>query len=93
MVLTVQHQAAIKSLAGADVFNRVGVPGVQPQATFQHGGIAPSISEQPNEPIVINLFARVDAEGIAIEGMSGRNGEQVVINHIENARLRRGIRF
>jgi hypothetical protein len=94
MVLTPMHQSAIAARAGDDIFRSVGVPGVKPNADFDNGGIYSRSSSQGGAgPVIIDrLFISVDAEGIAIEGMSGRNGEQVIINAIENVNLRKGRR-
>jgi tape measure domain-containing protein len=91
MVLTPQHQSAIAARAGEDIFRSVGVPGVRPNADFDNGGIYSRSSSQGGAgPVVIDkLFISIDAEGIAIEGMSGRNGEQVIIKAIENVNLRK----
>jgi hypothetical protein len=42
----------------------------------------------PDQPITINVEMKIDAEGIAVKGVSGRNGEQVIVSHIQRARLR-----
>jgi hypothetical protein len=88
MVLTPQHQFAVRSIAGPDIFDRVGVPGVQQSRVFDDGGIMPSVSDRGGQTIVINLDAVVDAEGIFIKGGSGRNAENLVVNHV-NAKLMR----
>jgi hypothetical protein len=86
MVLTVRHQQAIQAMAGSDVFNRAGVPGVQQQAIFDRGGIMPTSSAAP--VIVVNIDAVVDSEGIFIKGGSGRNGERVIAGALESMRTR-----
>jgi hypothetical protein len=102
MVLTREHQAVIRALAGPDVFNRVGVPGagqqVGPAQAFQFGGVAQiqPASFAPAAPATIVIdtlvigygMSKSGAEEIFIAGGSGRNGENLVINHIQNARTR-----
>jgi hypothetical protein len=95
MVLTPRHQAAIAARAGQDIFRDVGVPGVQPNARFDNGGIFAGSSDSSRGPATIvidTLFVGIDAEGIFVEGGSGPAGEQVVFRHIENVRLRKGRR-
>jgi hypothetical protein len=98
MVLMQAHQAGIQALAGADIFNRVGVPGAgMPTAdggqAFLNGGMA---QRWMSEPLVLNIDVSVGmsqsgAEEIAIRGMSGNNGQQVIINQLNSARLNRRI--
>jgi hypothetical protein len=92
MVLNMQQQASIRAIAGAGIFDRAGVPGINRSGRFDTGGIAPWNSNSSGQGTVVidRLFINVDAEGIAIAGMSGPGGEQIVINHIENVRLRKG---
>jgi tape measure domain-containing protein len=93
MVLTPFHQMGIQAIAGADIFNRVGVPGVQPEPIFDRGGIMPSGASLPSGPIVIDrLVVAIDSEGMVVDVMSGRTGEQVIVNAIEAVNLRKGRR-
>jgi hypothetical protein len=86
MVLTPTHQAMLRFIGGSDVFERIGVPGVQPEPVFDRGGIMSNSSFAP--VIVVNLDAVVDAEGIFIKGGSGRNGERVIAGALESMRTR-----
>jgi hypothetical protein len=86
MVLTPQHQAMLQFIGGANVFERIGVPGVQQQPVFDRGGIMSTSSLAP--VIVINIDAVVDSEGIFIKGGSGRNGERVIAGALESMRTR-----
>jgi hypothetical protein len=91
MVLTPFHQTAIQARAGRDIFRHVGVPGVRQSRVFDDGGIMPSFA-QPQVVIFDKVFFSIDAEGIAIEGLSGRNGEQLIVKHLENVSVRKGKR-
>jgi tape measure domain-containing protein len=86
MVLTPAHQLAVRAIAGPDVFDRVGVPGVKNPPIFDAGGVMPSVGAPP--VIVINIDAVVDSEGIFIKGGRGRNGERVIANALESMRTR-----
>src|SRR5882672_4975704 len=92
LVLNRGQQAGVMRQAGPDVFSRAGVPAVNTSGRYADGGYARTASSSGSGGTVVidRLFVSVDAEGIAITGMSGRNGEQVVVNHIENVRLRKG---
>lgn len=93
MVLTQVQQASIAQRAGADIFRSAGVPGVQPQAAFQHGGIAPAAnSPGSNSPVIIFLDAVVDAEGIFVRGGSTESGRQVIVKQIDATNLSKGRR-
>jgi len=90
MVLTREHQSAIRSIAGANVFDRAGVPGVKPDARFDHGGVMPSGA--PQEPLVINLAVKVgmapkDAEQVATVGLlNSPRGRNVIVRLVQDAR-------
>jgi hypothetical protein len=79
-VLNFQQQSAVQAMAGANVFERAGVPGVQHSRVFDNGGIMPA--GRP-EPIVIEqLVVSIDSESIAVKGMSGDPGRQVIIRQV-----------
>jgi hypothetical protein len=93
MVLTPRHQAQIRSLAGADIFNRVGVPGYKPSGVFDGGGIyTGSSSRGDNSPVVVKLAIGIDAAGIFVAGGSTESGRQVIIDQIDATNLKRGRR-
>jgi hypothetical protein len=94
MVLTPGHQAMLRLIGGNDVFERIGVPGVQQKAVFDNGGIMPAGAPAASSgPTTINLYVGVgvtqeDAQQIVAYGLGGRTGENIVIDKIERARIR-----
>jgi hypothetical protein len=96
MVLTPTHQFAVRALAGSDIFERVGVPGVQPQRVFDNGGIMPS-GPSPSWPATISIFVSVgitqkDAQDIVVHGLDGRTGEAIIIDKLDKSQTRGGRR-
>lgn len=92
MVLTQQHQRDIRAIAGSDVFNRVGVPGIQRDARFDNGGVF--AGGGISQPIEINLEAQVvigkgDATRIVIVGGNTPQGRAVTVNNVNIARTNR----
>ncbi|HZF40706.1 MAG TPA: hypothetical protein VE715_17925, partial [Blastocatellia bacterium] len=92
MVLTPRHQSAIRSVAGGDIFDRVGVPGVQSQPVFDQGGIMPSFSQPPVIVIEnITLFHGMSESGadeLVAVAMKGRKGERIVAEKLDAMRTR-----
>lgn len=92
MVLTPQHQAALRFIGGSDVFGRIGVPGVQQPPVFDRGGIMPTGSISPviviEKIVLFHGMSTSGAEELVAVGMSGRNGERVVANALSAMRTR-----
>lgn len=96
MVLNAGQQAAIRYLAGGDVFSRVGVPNAGQDAgggaqAFAGGGMAQRWDDQT---IQLSLDVSVGmstsgAEEIAVTGMSTPSGRRVIVNQLSGARLSR----
>ncbi|HKX32103.1 MAG TPA: hypothetical protein VJ302_30735 [Blastocatellia bacterium] len=95
MVLTVQQQQTVQSIAGADVFGRAGVPNagrnVGGSQAFATGGVVqPAQTRVDNSPIIIEkLIINQDAEGIFIAGGNTAGGRQVIVQQIEKAGRKR----
>ena len=100
MVLTVRHQQQLMAMAGADVFQRIGVPGApaaQPDGVpaFRFGGEVPFISQSAP---VINISLEVAnevtvgdeaASRIFVTGARTSGGRAVIVRTHREARLNR----
>jgi tape measure domain-containing protein len=93
MVLTPTHQRDIRTIAGPDIFDRVGVPGIQNPPIFDYGGLMPSGGQSPTiviEKIVLyHGMSESGAEELVAVGMKGRRGENIVASALEAIRTRR----
>jgi hypothetical protein len=89
LVLNRAQQSAVMSRAGSDVFRNIGVPTVNTTGRYADGGYVPSGGKGGDQSINIYLDATVDSEGIFIRGGSTKNGQRVIINQINQARLNR----
>jgi len=92
MILTPHHQFAVRAIAGGDIFDRVGVPGVQPKPVFDQGGIMGPVSS-PGGPMVIQLNVQVgmsagDARQIVASATNDASGEDIIVNVVQRARGR-----
>jgi hypothetical protein len=90
MVLTLQQQSNIARMAGSGVFQAAGVPGVQPQAAFASGGIAPGL-----EPPVINIslvIGKEDQTRIVVNGSNTLQGRLSTVKNVKAARTNRELR-
>ncbi|MCI0391662.1 MAG: hypothetical protein MOB07_23200 [Acidobacteria bacterium] len=98
MVLTLEQQASIARMAGADVFARAGIPGIptsQPPA-FAAGGIVPLASAGGNiviqfDEITIGVSEK-DATQILSIGVRSNQGRNILLKANKNARLNRETR-
>ena len=89
-ILNLQQQAAIRSMAGSNAFERAGVPGVSENRSFDVGGTMGG----GGLPIEINLEAQVvigkgDATRIFIVGGSTTQGRAVTVNNVRVAQTNR----
>jgi hypothetical protein len=95
MVLTQTHQARIAARAGDNIFESVGVPGVQPSANFDNGGICaggrPQIVIQNLTIEAAFVTSEEDARRMTRVGLSGQEGEDLLVNNIQVARKRKRI--
>jgi hypothetical protein len=85
-VLNQTQQARIMGLAGSNIFERAGVPGVNASGRYATGGVVPA-SGPDDQPLVINIDAQVvmgsgTAEGIFVRGASTESGRRVIINQV-----------
>jgi hypothetical protein len=85
-VLNFQQQANVRAIAGANIFERAGVPGIQSSRVFDNGGTMPAGGDAP---LVINLDVTVgvDSEKIVVRGASTENGRRVIIKQVRNSQL------
>lgn len=90
-VVNLQQQAAMRAMAGADIFERAGVPGIRQNAVFDAGG---TMGRGLDMPIEITLDAQIsigksDATAIHIMGANTASGRQVTVKNVKDARLNR----
>jgi hypothetical protein len=89
MVLNGLQQATIALRHGADVFSKAGVPGVQPSASFPHGGIY--AGGQPAIEVTV-LVGTEDQTRVFVNGALSPQGQKAISKQIGNARRERGER-
>jgi len=91
-VLNLQQQASIRAMAGASVFERAGVPGVQHSRIFENGGIMPG----GGGPVIVidnlnvsMLVGKQDQTRFFVNGGNTAQGRAVVVNNINVAKTNR----
>jgi hypothetical protein len=91
-VVNLQQQATMRAIAGPNIFERAGVPGVKNNAIFDTGGtFGRGLDPQPIE---ITLQAQVvigkgDATRIVVVGANSPQGRAVTVKNVEEARRNR----
>lgn len=89
-VVNLTQQSRMRAMAGADVFERAGVPGINQSGRFDAGGTQGS----GGLPIEINLQAQVvigkgDATRIVVIGASTPQGRAVTVKNVGDAKINR----
>jgi len=88
-IVNLQQQAIMRSIAGANIFERAGVPGVRQNANFDQGGTMGRGLDMGGDIIIEKLVIGISAEDVFVAGGSGEKGRSVVVKQIQTARLNR----
>jgi hypothetical protein len=90
-VLNLQQQSRMREIAGVNVFERAGVPGLNTTGRFDNGG---TFSGSVSEPMVVEVAVHVglgknDTQQIFVSGGSSDRGRQVIVRGVKDARTNR----
>jgi hypothetical protein len=92
-VVNLTQQATMRAIAGPNIFERAGVPGLQHNRIFDNGGTMPA-GGWSSEPMVVEVDVRLglsknDTQQIFVAGGSTFKGRQVIVRGVQTAQTNR----